>query len=68
MEGLSDEGSAQCWGHLQENTNMNDDTHQPRILCGLLINLILQDLRQNANVENISQFKEFAKIYEVALI
>ena len=24
----SDEWSAQCWGHLRDNTNMKDDTHQ----------------------------------------
>ena len=27
---LSDEGSAQCRGHLRYNTNMKDDTHHPQ--------------------------------------
>ena len=28
MEGLPDEGSAQCRGYLRDNTNTKDDTHQ----------------------------------------
>ena len=27
MEGLPDEGSAQCRGHLRDNTSMRDETH-----------------------------------------
>ena len=40
MEGLPDEGSAQCLGHLRDSTNIKDDTHQAHSHSCLFCTLI----------------------------